>query len=115
MFLRHNGIQARLGLTQDRDGGQDVFDETRIGLAHVAFGGRPRGTGCVGDAANSRRSRPLPVATASSIPGAAVLVLREPDNIQLELFVDPSDRPAMTRSRSWSLDARLTACLIGTG
>jgi len=32
-----------------------------------------------------------PVAPANSIPGGAVLVLRDPDNIQLELFVDPSD------------------------
>lgn len=29
------------------------------------------------------------VAQATSIPGAAVLVLRDPDNIQLELFFEP--------------------------
>jgi glyoxylase I family protein len=32
-----------------------------------------------------------PVAPANSIPGAAVLVFRDPDNIQLELFYQPSD------------------------
>jgi glyoxylase I family protein len=30
-----------------------------------------------------------PVAAANSIPGAAVLVFRDPDQIQLELFADP--------------------------
>jgi glyoxylase I family protein len=34
-----------------------------------------------------------PVAVANSIPGAAVLVFRDPDNIQLELFFDPSVAP----------------------
>jgi hypothetical protein len=33
------------------------------------------------------------IAQANSIPGAAVLVLRDPDNIQLELLFDPSDGP----------------------
>jgi glyoxylase I family protein len=30
-----------------------------------------------------------PVQPANSIPGAFVLVFRDPDNIQLELFYDP--------------------------
>jgi glyoxylase I family protein len=30
------------------------------------------------------------IAVANPIPGAAVPVFRDPDNIQLELFVDPS-------------------------
>ena len=37
VFLRHDELRARLGLTQHRDGGQDAFDETRVGLDHVAF------------------------------------------------------------------------------
>src|ERR1039457_5887879 len=36
-FLRHDGLHARLGLTQHRDGSQDAFDETRAGLDHLAF------------------------------------------------------------------------------
>jgi glyoxylase I family protein len=89
VFLRHSGLQARLGLTQHRDGPQDAFDETRVGLDHVAF--------TVADRAelDAWVARPAvvhsPVAPANSIPGATVLVLRDPDNIQLELFVDPSD------------------------
>ena len=95
VFLRHSGLPARLGLTQHRDGDQDVFDETRVGLDHLAF--------AVGDRAEldawaTRLAAAAvvhsSVAPANSIPGAAVLVLRDPDNIQLELFFDPSDNAA---------------------
>src|SRR5882724_5882455 len=37
VFLRHHGLRTRLGLTQHRGGGQDVFDERRVGLDHLAF------------------------------------------------------------------------------
>ena len=92
VFLRHAGLPVRLGLTQHRDGSQDVFDETRVGLDHLAF--------AVADRAEldhwaTRLAAAAVVhssaAPANSIPGGAVLVLRDPDNIQLELFVDPSD------------------------
>src|ERR1035441_3052014 len=34
VFLGHDGLQARLGLTQHRHGSQHPFDETRAGLDH---------------------------------------------------------------------------------
>jgi glyoxylase I family protein len=37
VFLRHDGLRARLGLTQHVCGSQDLFDETRVGLDHLAF------------------------------------------------------------------------------
>jgi catechol 2,3-dioxygenase-like lactoylglutathione lyase family enzyme len=37
VFLRHDGLPVRLGLTQHRHGSQEVFDETRVGLDHLAF------------------------------------------------------------------------------
>jgi glyoxylase I family protein len=37
VFLRHDSLQVRLGLTQHRHGSQDPFDETRAGLDHLAF------------------------------------------------------------------------------
>ncbi len=92
VFLRHDGLRARLGLVEHRDGSQDVFDETRVGLDHLAF--------AVADRAEleawAKRLAAAgvlhsPVAPAHSVPGAAVIVLRDPDNIQLELFLDPSD------------------------
>ena len=37
VFLRHDGLRARLGLTEHRGGAQELFDETRVGLDHLAF------------------------------------------------------------------------------
>jgi len=89
VFLRHDGLQARLGLTQHRGGSQDAFDETRAGLDHLAFTVADRGElqawaarlAAVGVVHS-------PVTAANSIPGAVVLVFRDPDNIQLELFAE---------------------------
>jgi glyoxylase I family protein len=92
VFLRHDGLRARLGLTQHRCGAQDGFDETRVGLDHLAFAVADRAeldawAVQLADADVVHSS----IAPANSIPGAAVLVLRDPDNIQLELFAEPSD------------------------
>ncbi|MGZ4689440.1 MAG: VOC family protein [Acidimicrobiia bacterium] len=91
VFLRHDGLRARLGLTQHGNGPGDTFDETRTGLDHLAFGLSSR------EELDSwaRRFTELgvsfsPPAAANSIPGAVVLVFRDPDDIQLELFFDPS-------------------------
>ncbi len=82
VFLRHSGLQARLGLTQHRDGGQDAFDETRVGLDHVAFTVADRAELDAGPRGWRPRGLSIPpVAPANSIPGGAVLVLRDPDNI----------------------------------
>jgi catechol 2,3-dioxygenase-like lactoylglutathione lyase family enzyme len=48
VFLRHDGLQARLGLTQHRHGSQDAFDETRAGLDHLAFTVADRGNSTPG-------------------------------------------------------------------
>ena len=92
VFLNHDRLGIRLGLTQHRDGSRDDFDETRVGLDHLAF------------AVHDRRDLESwatrlevesvacsPISPANSIPEAFVLVFRDPDNIQLELFAAPSD------------------------
>src|SRR5262245_59698433 len=93
VFLRHPGLPVRLGLTEHRDGDQAAFDETRVGLDHLAFAVTDRAEL---DAWASRLAAASvvysAVAPANSIAGAAVLVFRDPDNIQLELFFDPPDR-----------------------
>jgi glyoxylase I family protein len=90
-FLRHDGLRARLGLTEHRNGERAPFDETRVGLDHLAFAVSDRAEL---DAWAKRLSAAgvthSPVAPANSVPGAAVLVFRDPDNIQLELFFDPA-------------------------
>jgi glyoxylase I family protein len=90
VFLRHDGFDVRLGLTQHRSGDQAPFDETRVGLDHLAFavGSREELDAWTGRLAAARVTH-APVAPANSIPDAAVLVFRDPDNIQLELFFEP--------------------------
>jgi glyoxylase I family protein len=91
VFLQHEGLAIRLGLTQHRPGAAGPFDETRTGLDHLAFAVSARADL---DAWAARLAAAgvtcSPVAPANSVPGAAVLVFRDPDNIQLELFFDPS-------------------------
>jgi glyoxylase I family protein len=90
VFLRHDGLGARLGLTQHRNGAREPFDETRVGLDHLAFGVGTRAA--LDDWAERLAGRGVaqsPIAAANSVPGAAVLVFRDPDNVQLELFFEP--------------------------
>jgi glyoxylase I family protein len=91
VFLQHEGLRARLGLTQHGDGPREPFDESRAGLDHLAFAISSREEL---DAWAQRFSELAvvhsPVASSNTIPGAAVLVFRDPDNIQLELFFDPT-------------------------
>jgi len=92
VFLRHTGLQLRLGLVEHRSSSGQPFDETRTGLDHLAFEVPSQDE-------LERWARRLdelgvahsPIAASHSIPGAAVLVFRDPDNIQLELFTDPTD------------------------
>lgn len=37
VFLRHDGLRVRVDLTQHQDGSAELFDETRVGLDHLAF------------------------------------------------------------------------------
>jgi len=91
VFLSHEGLRARLGLTEHRRGARDPFDETRVGLDHLSFGvgGRAELDDWAGRLAAAGVVH-SPVAPANSVPGAAVLVFRDPDGIQLELFFDPA-------------------------
>jgi glyoxylase I family protein len=90
VFLRHEGLSVRLGLTEHRSGRQVPFDETSVGLDHLAFAVATRAE--LGDWERRFAAADVtctPAAPANSIPGAAVLVFRDPDNIQLELFFEP--------------------------
>jgi glyoxylase I family protein len=69
VFLRHPELAIRLGLTLHASGPNDRFDETRVGLDHLSL------------------------RVDSEIPGAQVVVFRDPDNIQLELIFDPTPAP----------------------
>jgi glyoxylase I family protein len=92
VFLRHPGFDIRLGLTQHRSGPSDAFDETRVGLDHLAFRTGSEPELYEWQKRLERLGVPhTPIAPANSIPGAAVLVFRDPDNVQLEIFFEPPD------------------------
>jgi len=95
VFLLHDGLGIRLGLTQHAAGDGGPFDETRTGLDHLAFGVASRAEldGWAGrlDELGVPRSA---LAPANTMPGAAVLVFRDPDNIQLELVSGGHAGPA---------------------
>ncbi len=103
IFLRHAGLDVRLGLVEHRTSSKRPFDETESGLDHLAFAVSGR------DELErwARRLEALgvpftPIVASLSIPGAAVLVFRDPDNIQLEFFwrapLTPAGRPSAERS-----------------
>ena len=89
IFLGHDEFGVRLGLVAHRGAGWFRFDETMPGLDHLSF--------AVGDRDElewwcrrlfDRGVAYSPIAEARSIAGAVVVVFRDPDNIQLELFAD---------------------------
>jgi glyoxylase I family protein len=66
------------------------FDETLIGLDHLAFRVATRADLDTWAERLAAAGVPAsPIADSRSIDGAAVLVFRDPDNIQLEFFADP--------------------------
>ena len=89
IFLRHEGFPIRLGLVSHRHGPRQRFDETTTGLDHLSFAVPDRPTlerWCLRFEELSVEY--TPITNANSIPGAVVVVFRDPDNIQLELFVE---------------------------
>jgi len=92
VFLRHDGLRVRVGLTEHRDGDGAAFDERHVGLDHLAFGvGAREELDAWAQRLDAAQVVHAPVQPANSIGDAYVLVFRDPDNIQLELFYAPSD------------------------
>lgn len=93
IFLSHDGIGSTLALSEHRSSRSNRFDELRVGLDHISF--------LVHDHADLERwhqhlrgcgvdcSPPTP---SRGVEGALVMVFRDPDNIQLELFAKASER-----------------------
>ena len=88
IFLRHEGFPVRLGLVSHRDGPRRRFDETTAGLDHLSFAVTDRSAlerWC--QRFDELGVEYTPITNANSIPGS-VVVFRDPDNIQLELFFE---------------------------
>jgi glyoxylase I family protein len=94
VFLRHPELAIRLGLTLHTSGPNERFDETRVGLDHLSLRVDSEIELAEWQAHLDRHHVPYTPATpANSIPGAQVVVFRDPDNIQLELIFDPTPAP----------------------
>ena len=91
VFLQHGTLSTRLGLTQHRAGDSGPFDETRVGLDHLSFAVDTHDDlQAWAEHLDGLAVAHSAIAPANSIPGAQVLVFRDPDNIQLEFFFDPN-------------------------
>ena len=91
VFLRHPGFDIRLGLVEHHGAAKDRFDETRAGLDHLAFEVPTHADVEAWEARLHDLGVPTsPIAASNSIPGATLLVFRDPDNIQLEIYTDPT-------------------------
>ena len=107
VFLRQQQLDVRLGLTQHGSGSSDAFDETHVGLDHLSFAVDSEPELLEWQAHFARHGvRYTPVTRANSIPGASVLVFRDPDNIQLELFFDPADGNTEARKQDGQTELR---------
>jgi glyoxylase I family protein len=90
IFLHHPGFGIRLGLVQHIRSSKRPFDETETGLDHLAF--RVRSSADLESWAARFERAGVPhagIAESNTIRGAQLIVFRDPDNIQLELFADP--------------------------
>jgi catechol-2,3-dioxygenase len=83
--LIHPTARLALGLRQYESGDHAEFSEFRVGLHHLALNVRSREEleGWVEHLAGCGVAH----STLSDMPYGSVLVFRDPDNIQLELFV----------------------------
>jgi catechol 2,3-dioxygenase-like lactoylglutathione lyase family enzyme len=87
--LHHADSNLLLGLRQYLDGArpEDRFDELRMGLDHLAFGVATRNE--LMEWQRRVEDLGIPHTPVVDTPVGSVLVLRDPDNIQLEFFSNP--------------------------
>ncbi len=87
--LRHPGAGVTVTLTAHRSAPDDAFSELRAGLDHLAFS-----VGGVDEIEAWKQrfeERGVDHSEIKRTPiGAAIITLRDPDNIQLEVFAAPS-------------------------
>ncbi|HVL07283.1 MAG TPA: VOC family protein [Acidimicrobiales bacterium] len=86
--MRHPDSGITVTLTEHRQGGGGRFDERRIGLDHLALAVRD-----LDDLKAWKRRFEERGVDHSEIketgPGASMITMRDPDNIQLEVFSTP--------------------------
>jgi glyoxylase I family protein len=92
VVLRSQSDEFAVMLVQHPDTGRGEFDERRAGLDHVAFGVASRAELSEWEDRLDEYGVTY-VATRSSrtLPGSTVIVFRDPDGIQLEIWADSED------------------------
>jgi glyoxylase I family protein len=85
--LAHAGSGWILGLRQYAGKGHDIFDETRTGLDHFAFA--VSGLAEIQQWESALRQRNVVFSPREETPIGSIIVFRDPDNIQLELWCPP--------------------------
>ena len=83
--LIHPGARQGLGLRQYKSGDDAEFSEFRVGLHHLAFNVETRDE--LQRWAAHLDSCGVAHSTITDMPYGSVMIFRDPDNIQLELFV----------------------------
>ncbi|MFD9892562.1 VOC family protein [Amycolatopsis sp. NPDC058986] len=91
VVLRSPGDEFAVMLVQHADTGRRLFDECHTGLDHVAFK-----VSSVAELAEWEARlaefgvQYTPAAPSRTLEGAMVIVFRDPDGIQLEVWADPA-------------------------
>ena len=85
-ILAHPASGWVLGLRQYHAAPGDAFDELRTGLDHFAFEVSDRAELEAWEAELQRRGD-IPFSPIAEAPGASMIVFRDPDGIQLELWL----------------------------
>lgn len=90
VVLRSPGDEFAVMLVQHADQGRRSFDERRTGLDHVAFKVSSHADLVEWEARLTEYGVTYtPASSSRTLPGAAAIVFRDPDGIQLEVWADP--------------------------
>jgi glyoxylase I family protein len=92
VLLVHQGSSLMVALGQHEKGTGAPFDETASGLDHLSFAVADRDELAAWEARLAEKG--VSYSPIQDVFYGSVLVLRDPDNIQLELFVQAPQPPA---------------------
>jgi glyoxylase I family protein len=92
VLLVHQGSGLMVALSQHEKGTGAAFDETASGLDHLSFAVADRDELAAWEARLAEKG--VSYTPIQDVFYGSVLVLRDPDNIQLELFVQAPQPPA---------------------
>ena len=83
-------LATRIGLVEHRETSPGSFDERVTGLDHLSFSVYPDDLDQLVASLGRHDVPHSPPHPAQLNPGARVVVFRDPDNIQLEFYAQPS-------------------------